>query len=143
MFFSTFATKNRTGLASRIYAVLRAVLSDTMEGPFQLAERVVEVLIKQRGPAVFLLRRIDETPAYAYYRGFVGRTGSDLAQALEKWFDSDYRVFWFAYAVSAAAAFEEQCRLWHELGGPAGKLDNEDHPQAAGTHLVRCPSCAP
>ena len=113
-----------------------------MEGPFQLAELVVDVLIKQTGPAVFLLRRIDETPDYAYYRGFVGRTGGDLAQALKKWFDSDYRVFWFAYVASAAAAFEGQCRLWHELGGPDGKLDNEDHPRPAGTHLVRCPLCA-
>ena len=39
-----------------------------MEGPFQLADSVIDAVINNTGPAVFLLRRIEETPKYAYYR---------------------------------------------------------------------------
>ena len=109
-----------------------------MEGPFQLAERVID----RPGRAVFLLRRIEGTPEYAYYRGLVGRTdGDDLARTLKQWLDSDYRVFWFEYVASADAAFEKECRMWHDLDGPDGKLDNEGHPKPDGSQTVRCPVC--
>ena len=114
-----------------------------MEGPFQLADSVIDVVIKHTGPAVFLLRRIEETPEYAYYRGFVGRTGDDdLAQTLKQWLGSDYRVFCFEYVESPEAAFELQCKLWHELDGPDGKLDNERHPKPDKNQPVRCPVCS-
>lgn len=62
-----------------------------MEGPVQLVDNVIDAVIKQTGPAGFLLRRIEETLKYAYYRGLVGRTGDDdLAQTLKQWLD--YRL---------------------------------------------------
>ena len=33
-----------------------------MEGPFQLATSVIDTIINKMDPAVFLLRRIEETP---------------------------------------------------------------------------------
>ena len=33
-----------------------------MEGPFQLGDSVIDAVINNMGPAVFLLRRIEETP---------------------------------------------------------------------------------
>ena len=114
-----------------------------MDGPFQLADSVIDTVIREPGSAVFLLRRIEETLEHAYYRPLVGRTeGDDLAQTLKGWVDSDYRVFWFEYAASDDAAFEEECRMWHELDGPDGKLDNEAHPNASGSLTARCPVCS-
>ena len=114
-----------------------------MEGPFQLADPVIDAVVKRADAAVFLLRRIEEVPKYAYYRGFVGScTGDeDLAQSLRRWLDSDYRVFCFEYVESEDAAYERQCEMWHELGGPEGKLDNEAHPKPDGSNAVRCPLC--
>jgi len=41
--------------------------------------------------------------------------------------DSSYTRFAFSYARSAEAAFEKECRNYHEFGGSDG-LDNETHP---------------
>ena len=114
-----------------------------LEGPFQLANDVIDMVIQHKGPAVFLLRRIAETPEYAYYRGLVGRTDNDdLAQTLKQWLASDYRVFSFEYVESAAAAFALECKLWHILGGPIGKLDNEQHPRSDRDDTRPCPVCS-
>jgi hypothetical protein len=113
-----------------------------MEGPFQLAESVIDTVVTRTAPAVFLIRRIEETPDYAHYRGRIGRAASgNLKQELKLWLDSDYRVFCFDYADSPDAAFERQCRLWHELGGPDGKLINEGHPEP-DDESSRCPVCS-
>lgn len=42
--------------------------------------------------------------------------------------DSSYTRFAFSYARSAEAAFEEECRNYHDFGGSEG-LDNEAPPQ--------------
>ncbi len=115
-----------------------------MEGPFQLSSSVIGAVVGDPRPAVFLLRRIATTPEYAHYRGLVGRTrnGESLGPALACWDGSEYRVFWFEHADSDCSAFERECRLWHELGGPAGKLDNAGHPAPDGTRAGHCPLCA-
>lgn len=112
-----------------------------MEGPFQLAASVIDTVINNTDPAVFLLRRIEETPKYAHYRALVGRADSKLAETLKGWLASDYRVFSFQYVESAEAAFRQQCTLWHELDGPDGKLDNERHPEPDNGQIIRCPIC--
>jgi hypothetical protein len=49
--------------------------------------------------------------------------------------DSSYTRFSFSYAPSAEAAFEKECRNYHEFGGSDG-LDNDCHP--AAPERVRC-----
>ena len=114
-----------------------------MEGPFQLADSVIDAVISNMGPAVFLLRRIEETPKYAHYRALVGRTDGNLVGTLKQWLDSDYRVFSFQYVKSTDAAFRQQCTLWHQLDGPDGKLDNEGHPEPDNGQIIQCPICSP
>ena len=114
-----------------------------MEGPFQLADSVINAVINNTGPAVFLLRRIEETPEYAHYRALIGRTNGNLAETLKQWINSDYRVFSFQYVESTESAFRQQCTMWHELDGPDGKLDNEGHPEANEGQTIRCPVCSP
>ena len=113
-----------------------------MEGPFQLAESVIDTVVTRTAPAVFLIRRIEELTEYAYYRGRVGCAAhGNLKCELKRWLGSDYRVFCFEYADSPDAAFERQCRLWHELEGPEGKLVNEGHPEPPDKNS-RCPVCS-
>ncbi len=47
--------------------------------------------------------------------------------------DSSYTRFSFRYARSAEAAFEEECRSYHDLGGSDG-LDNEGPPRPTPAH---------
>ena len=114
-----------------------------MEGPFQLTDSVIDTVINNTGPAVFLLRRIEETPEYAHYRALVGRTDGNLAETLKGWLDSNYRVFSFQYVESADAAFKQQCTMWHQLKGPEGKLDNKRHPEPDNGQIIYCPVCSP
>ena len=113
-----------------------------MEGPFQLADSVIDTVINNTGPAVFLLRRIEETPKYAYYRALIGRADHHLAETLKGWLNSDYRVFSFQYVESIDAAFRQQCTIWHELDGPGGKLDNDRHPEPNNGQIIQCPICS-
>ena len=44
--------------------------------------------------------------------------------------DSSYTRFAYSYAISAAAAFEKECRNYDEFGGSGG-LDNAARPVSA------------
>ena len=102
-----------------------------MEGPFQLDENVIDAVITQTTPAVYLIRRIEETEAYAHYKARIERADDGtLKEKLKQWIGSDYRVFCFEYVEEIDTAFHRQCILWHEMGGAANKLDNERHPDA-------------
>ena len=114
-----------------------------MEGPFQLAESVINLVVTQAAPAVYLIRRIAETESYAHYKARIERADNgNLKDELKKWIGSNYRVFWFDYVKDADTAFHRQCILWHEMGGPAKKLDNERHPMPSEVGAFLCPVCS-
>lgn len=52
--------------------------------------------------------------------------------------DTAYTHFAFCYAPSAIAAFERECRDYHELGGSEG-LDNPRHPEPPPDSPWACP----
>jgi hypothetical protein len=58
----------------------------------------------------------------------VGRADDGLAGRLEGWVGKSYSRFKFSYAASKTAAFEKECKNYHNFGGPQGKLDNNAHP---------------
>lgn len=41
----------------------------------------------------------------------------------------------------AKAAFEKECALYHDFGGPQGQLDNEVHPARPEGTDWQCPRC--
>jgi hypothetical protein len=51
--------------------------------------------------------------------------------------DSSYTRFAFSYARSAEAAFEKECRNYHDFGGSNG-LDNEAHPVSTPGRSGEC-----
>ena len=51
--------------------------------------------------------------------------------------DSSYTCFAFSYARSAEAAFEKECRNYHDFGGSDG-LDNETHPVSTPGRSGEC-----
>jgi hypothetical protein len=52
--------------------------------------------------------------------------------------DGRYTHFEFGYAPSAEAAFENECRNYHDFGGSYG-LDNEQHPAPPEGYSWGCP----
>jgi hypothetical protein len=53
-----------------------------------------------------------------------------------------YTHFEFGYAPSAEAAFENECRNYHDFGGSYG-LDNEQHPVPPEGYSWECPLHGP
>ena len=53
--------------------------------------------------------------------------------------DSSYTSFAYSYARSAEAAFEKECRNYHDFGGSDG-LDNEVCPESTPGSFGDCPS---
>jgi hypothetical protein len=53
--------------------------------------------------------------------------------------DCGYTHFEFSYAPSAKAAFEGECRAYHDFGGSYGSLDNERHPAPPEGVSWMCP----
>jgi hypothetical protein len=51
--------------------------------------------------------------------------------------DDSYTRFAFSYAGSAEAAFEKECRNYHDFGGSDG-LDNEGHPESETAGSTEC-----
>lgn len=114
-----------------------------MEGPFQLAENVIDAVVAETAPAVYVIRRIEETGAYAHYKARIERADKGaLKNELKQWVDTDYRVFSFVHVTGPNSAFQKQCTLWHEMGGEAKKLDNEGHPEPQDKSTILCPICS-
>jgi hypothetical protein len=51
--------------------------------------------------------------------------------------ESGYTRFAYSYAASADAAFEKECRNYHDFGGTDG-LDNPVHPVPASGSAAAC-----
>jgi hypothetical protein len=72
------------------------------------------------------------------------RSGSRLPQGAPKLdgvgndVESGYTRFAYSYARSADAAFEKECRNYHDFGGSGG-LDNPAHPVATPGRPGGCP----
>lgn len=72
---------------------------------------------------------------------YVGRSDSDVNARLKCWVGNPrYSQFKFSYATSPKAAFEKECRNYHDFGG-SQSLDNEIHPQRPQGTDWRCPVC--
>lgn len=71
---------------------------------------------------------------------FVGRSDSDVNQQLKTWIGR-YDKFEYRHFLSARAAFEKECRLFHGFGG-TNRLDNSAHPSRPEGSDWTCPHCA-
>ena len=71
-----------------------------------------------------------------FYVQYVGRSDSDLNGRLLQ-HDGVYSQFMYGYYYSSKAAYEKECRLYHQFTPP----DNDIHPaRPSGTNHT-CPVC--
>ncbi len=54
--------------------------------------------------------------------------------------NNKYKHFKFSYATSPKAAFEKECKNYHDFGG-SEKLDNKQHPERPDGTNWECPVC--
>lgn len=110
-----------------------------MKGSYELTtERIDEVVTKTSAGNYALGYRSDGTFILCY----VGRSDDDVKERLKSWVGKTkkYKGFMFSYATSPKAAFEKECKNYHDFGG-SEKLDNEKHPERPYLSKWKCPEC--
>lgn len=103
-----------------------------LKGPFRLTHEKIDEVVTQTSPGAYALGRYDG----AFYISYVGRSDDDINKRLHDW-AGEYSYFKFDYFPSAKAAYEKECRLWHDFRPP----DNKSHPSKPEGSGWKCPVC--
>ena len=107
-----------------------------LQGPFSLTAAGIDIAVRKTSGGVFALGSMEGN---TFNIAYVGRSDSDLRAQLKRWI-GHYDEFKFDYFGSPKAAFEKECNLFHDYGGPT--LDNKAHPARAKGRRWKCPRCA-
>jgi hypothetical protein len=105
-------------------------------GPFSLTTDCIDTAVREASAGVYAL---GTTLANTFNIAYVGRCDSDLRARLKAWV-GHYREFKFVCFDSPQAAFEKECSLFHDFGGPT--LDNKVHPGRRRGTDWKCLRCA-
>ncbi|MFO7675334.1 MAG: hypothetical protein R6X12_03340 [bacterium] len=109
-----------------------------MKGPYRLSPEELNRVLPRPHPGNFAIgyRRDDGRFVVRY----VGRSDSDLNRTLREQETDGSTWFAWSYAPSEKAAFDKECRNYHDFGESAG-LENEEHPLPPGQTRWHCPVC--
>ena len=108
--------------------------------PYGLRHDVIDSVITRKSPGVYVLGYLNHKRAFVVC--YVGRSDVDVAARLKTHVNSVYSRFKFKYFDSPKAAFEKECVIWHDFGGPEGLLDNKNHPDKPEGTNWKCPICS-
>lgn len=107
-----------------------------MKGPYKLDNETIAAKVTRKSPGNYVLGRKNQEGKFCI--GYVGRSDSDIGTVLKSRVNVTKQLhFKFSYAKSPEAAFEKECRLYHDL--PV--LGSYNHPiRPKGTNW-QCPRC--
>lgn len=108
-----------------------------MKGPFDLDNKSIDANVTKTSPGNYALGKVEGETFYVLY---VGRADNDVNDRLKDWVGKKYPKFKFSYASSPKAAFERECKNFHDFCG-AEKLDNDIHPDRPKNSNWKCPFC--
>jgi hypothetical protein len=106
-----------------------------LSGSYSLTEAAIDKYVTKISAGTYALGRTKEK---TFYISHVGRADDDVNGRLKDHVGA-YERFKFGYFPSARAAFEKECTLYHDFGGPQGKLDNKIHPATPPNSHWPCP----
>lgn len=107
--------------------------SSGLWGPFTLTENGINGNVTQTSAGAYALGRVEDG---TFYIGYVGRSDKDVNDRLHDHVGT-HPKFKFEYYRSAKAAFEKECRLYHDFDPPG----NDVHPGRPSGSGWKCPSC--
>lgn len=106
-------------------------------GPFNLTTAGIDFAVTKTSPGAFVLGSMGR---HTFDIAYVGRSDSDVKAQLRRWVGM-YDQFKFRYFDSPVAAFEKECDLFHDFGGPT--LDSRSHPsRPLRDRRWKCPRCS-
>ncbi len=101
-------------------------------GPHKFTQENINVHVATKGIGVYAL---DNTTDGKFKVSYVGRSDNDLPGRLAKHLGKGYQYFKYGYFDSTKAAFECECRIYHDFDPP----DNDIHPDAPDGTSYTCP----
>lgn len=104
-------------------------------GPYPLTSDSVSKNVTSTSPGAYVLGRLGNDGVF--YIGYAGRSDDDVAARLTQHVPEPYPQFMFGYYLSAKAAFEKECHLYHDFS-PG---DNKVHPARPRGTNWKCPRC--
>ena len=108
-------------------------------GPYALTSEKIDENVTRKSPGAYVLDKKNTEGNFIV--SYVGRADVDVNDRLHKWVGSKYKRFKFDYFDSPKAAFEKECEIYHDFGGPEGEMDNDVHPKRPDGTNWQCPRC--
>lgn len=108
-----------------------------MQGPYDLDIASIDANITRTSPGNYALGNVNGNGAFIVK--YVGRSDSDLNARLKQHV-GEHPKFKYSYATSPDAAFEKECKNFHDFGG-TDKLENDIHPDRPANSGWKCPEC--
>ena len=107
-----------------------------MKGPYSLDHQTIDRIITKKSAGNYALGKMNKNNKFSV--SYVGRSDTDLKQRLKQWVNnSDLPLFKYSYATSPKAAFEKECKNYHDFNPPK----NEIHPDRPNEANWKCPVC--
>lgn len=107
-----------------------------MEGPFSIDTETIDEEVSKTSAGNYALGKKNDNGGLTVH--YIGRSDDDLNTRLKDYVDHEtYTHFKYSYAASAKAAFEEECRNYHDWNCP----DNNIHPRRPKGKSYQCPYC--
>ena len=112
-----------------------------LEGPFVLSSVKIDSVVTKVSPGAYALGYVKSDGTFVVL--YIGRSDDDLNGRLHSWVGEDKRYLHFKalYFPTAKAAFEKECSLYHDFGGPKNQLDNDVHPARPKNQTCACTHC--
>ena len=105
-------------------------------GPYGLSSKNVDAAIMRTSPGAYALGHMNASGELVVY--YVGRSDGDLNGRLKQHAAAGtYSAFKADYTGSMKAAFDWECRMFHDFPG----LDNAVHPARPAGSNWTCPRC--
>ena len=107
--------------------------SSGLHGPYSLTTNTIDTVVKSTSPGAYALGKSRDN---TFYISYVGRSDVNVNNRLRDHV-GDYDQFKYAYFSSEKAAFEKECRLYHDIEPPG----NDVHPARPRGKNWKCPVC--
>ena len=113
-----------------------------MNGAYDLTYSDISKYVTKTSAGNYALgnMKIDKVGRKIFDVKYVGRSDTDVAGRLKQHVGEKYKNFKYSYATSPKAAFEEECRNYHDFG-ETDSLDNNIHPRRPDGCGWKCPYC--
>ena len=110
-----------------------------MYGPYELTIKKIDEVVTKTSPGNYALGNASDS---RFHVRCVGRSDENINNRLKSWVgvNNKYEHFKFSYATSSNAAFEKECKNYHDFGEDE-KLDNKEHPKRPDNTKWKCPIC--